>query len=1696
VLGIWRAAAKNLDGNVDDPRRSIAAWQRVLDLAPHDAAALRALVNHRRTLREPRPLVATLEAELRATPDPSGRTGRAMEIAQLWELQGDRVAALAAWERVLRWDPTEPAALASVARLRTGGEIGAALAAYEVAATVLGDRGDAAGRIALLRRAVELAGDGDKLGRFYGLRRILWLSGRDPQVLAEVERAADEAGAHAELADIYATLAAEARDTETRDGYNRSLARLLETKLNDSVRAFLVLQASWRRPVTDADALAHLARLANATGRHEDHLALVDAGVEAGIDTRRAMQRLRMEICEHRLKDPARAFAECARLLLLDPQDGKALADVRRLAEARGLWRALDALYAELWDRAASTTERIVVAHARAALRAERLDDPVGALDQLSIVYRLDPEQGGVADSLLSAAAAHRAWDRVLPLLEARVRAVGEAASPDALQGLAGLHEQKRHDAARAFELDAEAFVLRPGWKSIEADLNRIATQANVLPLLAETIRTAAARSDDKARKLELLRALTAACESAGDAAGALDAHRRILQLDPSALPSLEVMIDRCRAASEWRDLRDRLQQWTDHAPDGQAAGKISRWLEIARLSRDALADYEAALTSYARVLEADPQNEEAAAGVRSLAEVAENPRFELRRLRIELPRAAAERRVEIQLACARIERQQLDDGDAARETLRALVAETGPDGAGYEPLAAALRERGDWSELVDLVEARADKSEDRAARVVALEEAMHICEEHLDAAPLERKERIYRALLDQRPGDAATRRWLLALYRDAGRYPDLGRLLEQSLAAMDKKRGLDPDDEAERRLFEEELARVLDHALDQRDKAASVLAACAARYPDDSELLLSRARLALRRGDFSGYLELRQQQAKRLPSAQAALVLCHLAEACDETPGQQLRVAGLYREARNLDPQNLFATEALKAIGRRAKNWRQLAALLPEPDEHSLSWAARAARLQTLGDAAAAKTPDKALDYHLRAVAIDPDRYEAWDRIAHARTSGGDLAGALEAQRSSLAAYERGTPPAPARLREHAARIEALAVALRAAGEVTLADRLSLRAHRLVPSFAPSALAVADRQLASGELADAWALYDRVLREKGQPLEPGERVHARYRRGSLARRLGRPGDGIADLRGALRENPLHAGALNALAEALAEDGRVAAAGQHLIQSLLVEHDARRRGNLYARLGRLWEVELANPEEAGVCYDIAISAGATDGEVMVRALQHYRRQGRLERALAVIERILPATEDPHGLAALWTERGAILASSGDDDGASEAYDMALSYDPGHRGAITGLSQVLERRGDWEQLAQIFEARTETGSPDERAEALRALARMASAHLHDAERAERYLAQAVQLAPIREDWEALLGFYGERADRFEGRRAALEGLLALGSPSLPRAIELGKLLFAAGERRWAWCVLSPLMNSTLSEPQLKQIVLELRKEFEKVDNIDALAPDSHAQVRSPLGAPALLEVLAALDGAAPLGRATLEAVGAQAPGKLDERTAVGKTFAHVATQLGLEGTLLTRAQELPEPYAILDGAQRHVVVRAELLQLLSVAETAYLFAYLIEQTRPGVRLLASLSTTDRARLAPALWAACGLAPRTAEIGALADRITGAVPSDMLGAWAERLRTIAGPPVDAGRAVWEGALETAQRVGLLGAGDLRFAARVITRLDESLPKMQSVGRVDDLEEFMVGAPPVRALLRFAATAGFGRLLPGGK
>jgi hypothetical protein len=273
----------------------------------------------------------------------------------------------------------------------------------------------------------------------------------------------------------------------------------------------------------------------------------------------------------------------------------------------------------------------------------------------------------------------------------------------------------------------------------------------------------------------------------------ALDIHRRILQLRPSSLDSLEVVIDHQRKDKMWRELGDSLARWVDATAGKDHPARIERMLEIARLHREELGDPGRALGTYAEILDQVPEHAEALAGVRALTEGPRDPTLELRRLRIELGRTHGPRRAELLLECARVQTEQQNDPEGAIATLRELVAEAGAAGPGYEPLSSALKKKKAWAEVVDLMEQRAVALDTAETRAIALEHTMAEAEAHAGVATDERMERLARRLLVERPQDLEARRRLLAVYRGNARHAELAELLRATLGSM-------PGDDVERR--------------------------------------------------------------------------------------------------------------------------------------------------------------------------------------------------------------------------------------------------------------------------------------------------------------------------------------------------------------------------------------------------------------------------------------------------------------------------------------------------------------------------------------------------------------------------------------------------------------------------------------------------------------------------------------------------------------------------------------------------------------------------------------------------------------------------------------------------------------------------------------------------------------------------------
>jgi tetratricopeptide (TPR) repeat protein len=1372
--------------------------------------------------------------------------------------------------------------------------------------------------------------------------------------------------------------------------------------------------------------------------------------------------------------------------LELDASDWEPLDDLERLAQSNHLWLQFDAVLTELGDRAASTKDRLKLLSRRERITRERLNDQSSAFNLLIQCYRLDVEDKQYIDLLGKDAQDLNTWHWLLPIIEANPLYMLGGDATQVLTTIAELYENKVQDLNHAFDLYCSVFMDCPESSDLAEKLQTLASQTNCFHLLTDAFRLAAALAQDPQQTVALLRRIAAIYETKLNAPErAIDIHRRLLALKEDEMPSLEVVIDWHRSHSEWRDLRDRLQQWVRLTSD--PSRHVPYLLEIAQLSERYLLDPERALQTYGQVLEIEPENSIAQQGVKGLVVSITESNLRLRWLQMELKAAPPQRAIELRLEIAQIQEDDMGDISGAIATLQELIQETGPNGPGFKPLGQLLRKTQKWSQLIKLLQAQVEALVDQKEKLAVLQEAIDLCHEHLEGKDLPLSEDLYRSLLKLNPLDHDIRLRLARLLRNSGRFEDLCQHLEESLTDLDQS-----DD---RIAILYELGGITSQNLGLIDQAKNHWLKILEMAPKEEGALLALARTALNQGDIKSYINYRRQQAQLLSPQEAAFVLCHLAEVCDEHEDFANSMIPFYREARSLDPNNIPAMEALKGIGRRLKNLRPAAALLPLEGERELNHRERAKRMKALGDNLIAKDLKQALDWYYRAVAVDPDAPAIWDALANALKELPDLQSSYRAQMGGLQALERSEPIVPDQLMLRADRFYQLALGAKSANLTGAYSRHIQQAYELVPHHPLSALAMAQLMIEENNISGAHSLLHTILAQHQDDLTEEQRVTALYCRGIVLRRLNQPERAMDDLREVLRLKPLYSDALIALGELQAESGRFAAALEHQIRALMLLENPKARAQVHYHIGVLWEDGLKTKDEAGACYELALTAGLTDRDLLHRSLRHFQRSGRLDQSLEVVNGLLPTAHDPEELATLWLVRGEIFAARpNQEEQAIEAFDMALSYNPARQEAREGLIQVLERLEDWHQLLQVLEAGCDVGTPELQSSALQRMADICRLKLNDPLKAEQYLRRSVDISPTRQALEHLEKIYTVESGRLNDRRDILGLLMSFGPPWFDRCMDLGRILLV-DEKRWAWCILSPFLGVSQVNPDIKAVVQAMRKEYERPPVLWPAA-DDYSLLKHPLLSSALTEVLAELGTMLhPLGITSLESLGDGGAVAIGESTNLGKIFSALAHTMGMGGCSLYRTQELPESICIVNTpSQPIIVIRTDVIQQLVHAEVGFLFAYALTLAQPGLRTIAVLTKDNRDPFLPALWLALGFTSSAGKLATkLADRIREVASKEIRAGWAERLVELRDKdPVEQGRIWWKNACYTARRAGLVAGADLRQAFRVLSRLEPELPRPRVVAKPEELDEYVSNSEILQDLVAFAASPAFGKIL----
>ncbi len=1167
-------------------------------------------------------------------------------------------------------------------------------------------------------------------------------------------------------------------------------------------------------------AAAWLREYYEAAGRDADlaRMLLVELEVVRSAKDR-GRRHMQIAALHEKVGDAASALEQVGSAVVLAPSDEAKRATLAELAERTARFERHADLLAAAADATDDAQVRATLTLQAAAIRADRVGDPAGAIALFASVLDMkssDDQDARVAvrrlEPLLEAAgrdeerlAIIERAARVEETAEARRSALGRAARLAARRGqdarAIGLWEQCLDHAGDDMEaLDGLVELLdRSAWheRLVEVLLQR----ATAAP-------EAERRRADRVRAAGLL----------GDALDRPDAaistwreiEREFGEADDAAL-ALATLLRATRRWSELAELLERSSRRTDD--DGTRAELLRQLGDVQREQLDAAAD---AVTSYGRALAASPTNAGSRAGLLSLAAEGAH-RAEAIRLLLGALRTCDDWRAILELTAHRLAAAVTDDERLAilGEASRLAEQRAGDPGLAFEASRRAFLLAPDRdvsaAEMARLAEAAgawdslASAYREAVAMVEATRAALAARFRALMGAVLDTRLGDPAAALDayvrvvQEVADVAAGRATIDVAGRLARWDVVGSTLVRIVATRADARGelLDATEQAA-------------EAHDAWDRAAAELAeaAVAARL-DPASAHDIEARIAHwyrdRLRDSSGAEAAFLRALAHVPTD--AMLLAELAELQRAHPGRPL-VETLLRLSQVKGGDVALLREASE-VARTAVGDASLARTIL----HDLL---QLARDRWLGSAGVAGDPELA-----------PVTEWAIETLAKLYEEDGDA----RAEVDTL--VEGDALPFAPEIR-WSMRRRAAWLSLDRLGDDERAVRLYLALLDDVPQDAEAVERVASVYVAHGRTADLLALRERQI---ATSTDVTQRLALRLEAARLLVSLGEP-RAVDVLRANLAEDPRHEATVEALAGELESERRLPELRDLLADQAQQAETAgapERGASLWAHAARVAASGLADPRAAesfhGRVVALVPSAASLDALARLTAAR-----GDAMAAAEWLERLL-AIQGPEAADETTIRLAVALERAGALERATDRLEQALSERPQAATLREHLSTLYREHQAWDRLARLVATSAEHAAdkPERMARLLEA-ARLYTERCAQPDLAVPLLQQASDLSPEEPKVRLELAGALASARRFEEARTILQDMITAFGGRRPKErapvhYQIARLELAMGNRARALVELDTATRVDPQDPEILRTLGQLARDDGQLDRAE-------------------------------------------------------------------------------------------------------------------------------------------------------------------------------------------------------------------------------------------------------------------------
>jgi cellulose synthase operon protein C len=1053
-------------------------------------------------------------------------------------------------------------------------------------------------------------------------------------------------------------------------------ARLVAGKMRDTPLAAALYEAALEVDGEVPRAIRELRRLFYTQKRWVDLVRLLsqDAARTEDREAQALMLYQAARVQGDRLGNVEGAIPLLERAHAASPEDAMILEELARHYELAGHWELLVSSLERLAIKATAPSDRLHRLHRLGLIYQDKLGNEELAIQRQRDALAVDPAFGPALQTLDMLYRRRESWEELVEIYlgEASV-APTPARQADALLRVAEISEERLHDPGLAIRHYQAVLAISPDSSVAFKALVRLYHDAKDFPRMAELYRREIERVLDSETKRTFLFKLGRLEEDdLGVPAHAVDTYRRILELDGHNIEAIHSIQRSAERAGLWADLAQALELEASITRD--PALLLGLWHRIGDVYERKIQDYATAQAWYRKVIERDDCHVPTQRSLERMYTLLGrwDDLIEIYKLELKvLPKPGA--KAQLLFKIGQLCENALGNETEAIANYRRAIQFDGVHLPTLRALQTLLSRRGDWKELVRLVQMEVAALDAPEAQARAKYRVGEIYENRLGAADLALA--AYDEALVLNPSFTPALEARTRLLEVAGDHERLAAdLAREAAAAKGQRHAIDA-------LLGR--AQVLLDELKQPIQAAQVYESVLERDSEQIGALLALEHIYSGLGKFQELARVYAQEAQVFTNPAGRVAALRELGRVQET--QRLveapEVAKTYLSIVRLAPTDGDVLTTLERLAIAQQDWHLVTQVDTQLAQCSEDPAVVAAHQTRLAEALEDARDLGALDAYRHALAQDPDSIAATrglGRLAR-RSADPDLL-------SEAAEYEARVT----RSSEGAADLLTLAASKRP--DTLSAARELTRALEIYPDHQGAATGLIALLSEEGHFEQLLQILTHAAQSA---LLPERRADLRIDIAKIqVQELHDSGAAIASAQRAVKERPNYPRALLTLANLYAGVRQWREAVRWLRQAL----DA----GPPPALANWAKIELAriltdNLGEANAAIDLLESVLAEDThnrDVLALLVHSEIVLGRLDKAAAAAGTLVDASETDEQRAEAHLQVAKLEARRGDRDAALGAFQQAVALS-GLRGSAATefkaflMSTASDGRAQWD-----------------------------------------------------------------------------------------------------------------------------------------------------------------------------------------------------------------------------------------------------------------------------------------------------------------------------------------------------------------------------------------------------------------------